>query len=102
MSKVSALLVVCHHSGDFRALKCLNDKGQYFCGSKETSKRVFAEKATVEQLKAELEKLGIKIDDVDSIERVANKFYSELASLPNGLLAWDEDTHKGLFKVLEK
>ncbi len=97
----TATLIVCHHSDNARVLKEMEGSGsRYFPAVGETSNRVEIIPATMELLQKELAELGLIIEDLPTIEKVAKKFRHELISRPGGSLAADGDTNSGLYEVI--
>ena len=90
---LTASLIVCHHSNGFRALKEIEGTNKtYYAGSQETKISVKIRKASPGLLKEELSALGVKIEDLPTIEMVAPKFSDELVTRPSGKIAKDQST----------
>lgn len=102
MSEVkTAKLITLHHSSDVRILKEIEGSNcLYYCGPNESSRSVSIRQATIALLKEELGHMGIVIEDVPTIQRVANKFSTELAKKLGGKLAIDYDFGLGLCEIL--
>lgn len=100
-----AKLIVCHHSNEFKALTQMRDGSRYIPGSRESSYNVVVTPATNIDLISALNDAGIFNHTMPNlhescIRKIAEKFSQELCTLPEGNLAWDEDTHEGFFTYL--
>lgn len=101
MKKKKAKLIILHHSGDARILKEVAGSGQHYqLGSEESKYSVVVTQASVESLKKELLQLGLVIDDIPTIKKVAEKFAAELIRRPNGKLAMDNSFGLGLCEII--
>jgi len=101
MERKKAKLITLHHSGDARILKEIEgSNNRSFTGPQESHCPVVITQASTNILKEELLKIGLKIEDLVTIEKVANKFAQELIRIPNGKLALDDHFGLGLCEIL--
>ena len=102
MEKRKAMLVILHHNGDARILRSIEGSDYHYMPSaNESTASVVITQASTETLKKELSFIGLKIDDVPTIEKVARKFSLELAKSMGGKLAWDDRFGLGLCEIIE-
>jgi len=102
MKTQQASLIILHHKHNCRILKEMEGSiATYSCGPQETKIWVQVIPATDHLLQNSLQQIGIIIEDMPSVRKVAQKFSSELIQIEGGSLAWDQDTHKGFFEIIK-
>lgn len=101
MEQKKAQLITRHYSGNIRILHEIEGSGHYYVTANQESRRsVVITQASTKVLKEELLLIGLVIENAATIEKVAKKFAKELASIPGGKLALDEEFGLGLCEIL--
>ncbi|MCX6795142.1 MAG: hypothetical protein NT165_00170 [Candidatus Falkowbacteria bacterium] len=103
MEQKRAKLIICHRKGNARILKEIEGSGERYAKTdNESEKRVIITQASTALIKEELLKIGLKIDDIPTIEKVAKKFDLDLVKIPGGKLALDEGFGLGLCEIISE
>lgn len=98
-----AMLVTLHHNGHQRVLMEIQGSDiKYIPGGQESSRSVVIRQARISVLKEELKEMGLIIDDVSTIQRVAEKFSKELTCKMGGKLAVDYNFGLGLCEIISE
>ncbi|MEI6528934.1 MAG: hypothetical protein WCN88_00825 [Candidatus Falkowbacteria bacterium] len=102
MERKRAKLVILHGKGDARLLREIEgSNSRYQSSGNESTRRVVITQASTALIRRELSEIGLIIQDVATIEKVAKKFDIELVKKPGGKLALDDTFGLGLCEILE-